>query len=201
MSLVRSDQLTVITNGLYTKRFIHSGSESCVYYDLGLHINRTKPKSFNLYEDSVAQLQKLHNPVPVYIQARILLSSISYIYGKNRYHVGSENINIDFAGVILPKRSPLKRHINKAILHLQESGLSSKWTFSAFDHLRSQMRSNYASAPEPDSHHHGLTFFQLHSIYYFWSFGLTVACWLLLLEIAYEKWSLRRMEFPPLVMH
>lgn len=101
MSLVRNDQVTVITNGLYTKRFIHSGPDSAVYYDLGLHINRTKPKSFNLYEDAVAQLQKLHHPIPAYIQARILLNSVSYIYGKNRFHVGSENINIDFTGVIL----------------------------------------------------------------------------------------------------
>lgn len=100
---------------------------------------------------------------------------------------------------MLAKRSPLKKHINKAILHLQENGLSSKWTLLAFGHMRSHFRSNKASTAEPKSHHLGLTFFQLHSIYYFWSFGLTLSCCLLLLEIAYEKWSLRRVEFPPLV--
>ncbi|KAH9397977.1 hypothetical protein TYRP_019350, partial [Tyrophagus putrescentiae] len=112
MSLVKSDQVTIITNGLYTKRFIHSGPESPVYFDLGLHINRTNPKSFNLYENSVKQLknlEKLKHPIPVYIQTRILLSSVSYIYGKNKFHVGSENINIDFTGVIMSKRSPLKK--------------------------------------------------------------------------------------------
>ena len=117
MSLVKSDQVTIITNGLYTKRFIHSGPESPVYFDLGLHINRTNPKSFNLYENSVKQLknlEKLKHPIPVYIQTRILLSSVSYIYGKNKFHVGSENINIDFTGVIMSKRSPLKKHINRA---------------------------------------------------------------------------------------
>lgn len=83
------------------------------------------------------------------------------------------------------------------ILQLQEGGLSVRWTFAAFEHMRGYFHSKYISAPEPKSHHFRLTFFQLHSVYYFWSFGLIAACCLLLLEMALEKWSLEQMEFPP----
>lgn len=94
----------------YLSQFLYAQKENHFYYTVGLHMNRTKRKMIQNEVDQFTLLEESQRNIIV--TSRVYTNKYYRHFSQKRLYVGRENFEVLYTGMVLPKRSPLKKPFN-----------------------------------------------------------------------------------------